>query len=68
MDLVGIDLQPHVSASMLSELPEKDMYRDIHRESDFINRMIREGYTGRKGKGGFYRLKNRLRQADQGIG
>jgi len=56
MDLVGIDLQPHVSASMLSELPEKDMYRDIHRESDFINRMIREGYTGRKGKGGFYRL------------
>ena len=56
MDLVGIDLQPHVSSSMLSTLPEKDMYRDIHRESDFIDRMIREGYTGRKGKGGFYRL------------
>ena len=51
MDLVGIDLQPHVSSSMLSTLPEKDMYRDIHRESDFIDRMIREGYTGRKGKG-----------------
>jgi len=56
MDLVGIDLQPHISSSMLSTLPEKDMYRDIHRESEFIDRMIREGYTGRKGKGGFYRL------------
>ena len=56
MDLVGIDLQPHVSKSMLATLPGKDMYRDLHRESEFIDRMIREGYTGRKGKGGFYRL------------
>ena len=56
MDLVGIDLQPHVSASMLSSLPEQDMFRDLHQESELIARMIREGYTGRKGKGGFYRL------------
>jgi len=56
MDLVGIDLQPNVSASMLSSLPEQDMFRDLHQESELIARMIREGYTGRKGKGGFYRL------------
>ena len=41
---------------MLSSLPEQDMFRDLHQESELIARMIREGYTGRKGKGGFYRL------------
>ncbi len=56
LDLVGIDLQPHVEHSMLSTLPEDDMYRDIHRPSPFIEKMIANGYTGRKGKGGFYRL------------
>ena len=56
MDLVGIDLQPHVAASMLATLPEKDLYRDIHQPSPFINQMIETGFTGRKGKGGFYRL------------
>ena len=56
MDLVGIDLQPHVAASMLATLPEKDLYRDIHQSSPFINQMIETGFTGRKGKGGFYRL------------
>ena len=56
LDLVGIDLQPHVERSMLSLLPEGDMYRDIHRRNEFIEKMIADGYTGRKGKGGFYRL------------
>ena len=56
VDLVGVDLMPHLAESMLSTLPEKDMYRDIHREFDFIDKMIADGYTGRKGKGGFYRL------------
>ena len=46
LDLVGIDLQPHVERSMLSLLPEGDMYRDIHRRSEFIENMIAEGYTG----------------------
>ena len=56
LDLVGIDLQPHVEQSMLSLLPQDDMYRDIHRPSAFIEKMIAGGLTGRKGKGGFYRL------------
>lgn len=56
LDLVGIDLQPHVEQSMLSLLPKDDMYRDVHRPSAFIENMIAEGFTGRKGKGGFYRL------------
>jgi len=61
MDLVGIDLMPHVAASMLAALPEGDMYRAIFRRIPLIEKMIADGYTGRKGKGGFYRL---ARKAD----
>ncbi|MCW9034135.1 MAG: 3-hydroxyacyl-CoA dehydrogenase/enoyl-CoA hydratase family protein [Alphaproteobacteria bacterium] len=55
-DLVGIDLTPHVAASMLKSLPEKDMYRDLYQENELMTKMIADGYTGRKGKGGFYRI------------
>jgi 3-hydroxyacyl-CoA dehydrogenase len=56
VDLVGIDLMPHLSKSLLSNLPEKDAYRDAFRDIPLVNKMIADGYTGRKGKGGFYRL------------
>jgi 3-hydroxyacyl-CoA dehydrogenase len=57
MDLVGLDLGPHVNASMRAALPKSDAFHAIDRESPLIARMIAEGYTGRKGKGGFYRLR-----------
>jgi len=57
LDMVGIDLQPHVLASMATSLPKDDPFHAVHREPELIGRMIAEGYTGRKGKGGFYRLK-----------
>lgn len=56
IDLVGIDLMPKLSQSLLTNLPEKDMYRDIFEDHKFVHQMIEAGYTGRKGKGGFYRL------------
>jgi 3-hydroxyacyl-CoA dehydrogenase len=56
MDLVGIDLMPLISKSMLATLPATDLYCQTYREPEFIPRLIAEGYTGRKGKGGFYRL------------
>lgn len=56
IDLVGIDLMPKLSESLLSTLPKKDAYRDIFEDYKFIHGMIEAGYTGRKGKGGFYRL------------
>lgn len=56
LDLVGIDLGPHIARSLLATLPPNDRYRDLHVEFDLVTRMISEGYTGRKGKGGFYRL------------
>jgi 3-hydroxyacyl-CoA dehydrogenase len=56
IDLVGIDLMPKLSDSLLSTLPKKDAYRDLFIDHAFIHDMIKAGYTGRKGKGGFYRL------------
>ena len=68
MDLVGIDLVPHVIQSMVDHLPAEDMLHQIAGNGgEIIERMISEGYTGRKGKGGFYRLNtegdNRIKEA-----
>lgn len=57
IDLVGVDLMPHLADSLLSTLPKEDAYRKIYKDYPFIEGMIKAGYTGRKGKGGFYRLK-----------
>ncbi|WP_260924910.1 3-hydroxyacyl-CoA dehydrogenase/enoyl-CoA hydratase family protein [Novosphingobium sp. 9] len=64
VDLVGIDLMPHLQASLTSTLPADDPYQKIARSIPLVETMIAEGYTGRKGKGGFYRLgENRRREA-----
>ncbi|MDI9630565.1 MAG: 3-hydroxyacyl-CoA dehydrogenase/enoyl-CoA hydratase family protein [Acidobacteriota bacterium] len=56
LDLVGLDLGPHIAASLLATLPADDPYREIYEDRPLLRWMIAEGYTGRKGKGGFYRL------------
>jgi 3-hydroxyacyl-CoA dehydrogenase len=64
VDLVGLDLMPHVVGSMLARLPESDPVRRENREVKLIQKMIAEGLTGRKGKGGFYRLNDqRVKEA-----
>ena len=55
-DLVGIDLLPHVAASLRAALPPDDPFHEVDREWPLVGRLIETGYTGRKGKGGFYRL------------
>lgn len=55
-DLIGIDLMPLIAKSMLATLPEKDSFRAIYNEPELVKKMIADGYTGRKGKGGFYRI------------
>ena len=61
-DVVGLDLIPHVTESMSSNLPKSDMYNIGIKEQEklgidqILSKMISDGYTGRKGKGGFYRL------------
>ena len=69
MDLVGIDLGPHVAASMKATLSGNDPYSAGLREHAVITRMISEGRTGRKGKGGFYmRVKGETLAMELGTG
>ena len=55
-DLIGIDLMPLIAKEMLHALPPEDAFRKTYQEPDLVKKMIEGGYTGRKGKGGFYRL------------
>ena len=59
MDLVGIDLGPHVNASLARLLPKSDPFHTMNRDVSMIEKLIAEGYTGKKGKGGFYRSSGR---------
>jgi 3-hydroxyacyl-CoA dehydrogenase len=56
LDLIGLDLMPLIAKSLMTSLPFADEYRVIYRDVPLFNKMIADGYTGRKGKGGFYRL------------
>ncbi len=55
-DLVGLDLMPHLMESMTSTLPKDDVFHTKATIPDLVTKLIKTGYTGRKGKGGFYRL------------
>jgi len=56
LDLVGLDLIPHILKSMTLALPQDDAFHQVSRLPELVQNMIDDGYTGRKGKGGFYRL------------
>jgi 3-hydroxyacyl-CoA dehydrogenase len=56
IDLVGLDLIPHILAGMKQALPPNDPFHALGELPPIVQKMIDEGYTGRKGKGGFYRL------------
>lgn len=56
IDLVGVDLMPLLTKSLTATLPQGDPYFETVRPMPLVEKMIAEGYTGRKGKGGFYRL------------
>ncbi len=57
LDLIGLDLMPHVAGSMDALLPPDDALRRYMEVPEVLRRMVAGGYTGRKGKGGFYRLR-----------
>ncbi len=68
LDLVGIDLGPHINASLAGLLPKSDAFHAVNRDVPLITKMIKDGYTGRKGKGGFYRIdKSNGRKDKQAI-
>ena len=55
-DLIGIDLMADVLKSFIKELPKNDPFQEVAKEIPLITKLIETGYTGRKGKGGFYRM------------
>jgi len=67
VDLVGIDLMPYLQKSLTSTLPADDPYRAIARTAPLIEKMIADGYTGRKGKGGFYRINREAGKRKEAI-
>ncbi len=56
LDMVGLDLMPHILSNMEKTLPKDDPFHAVNRDLALTKKMIAGGYTGRKGKGGFYRL------------
>ena len=61
-DLIGIDLMSDVLKSFIKELPENDPFQAVAIENPLITNLIKTGYTGRKGKGGFYRMNKENNQ------
>jgi 3-hydroxyacyl-CoA dehydrogenase len=61
-DLIGIDLMSDVVTSLRTILPEGDDFHAVGMDPAIISEMISQGYTGNKGKGGFYRQKDGARQ------
>ena len=61
-DLIGIDLMADVLKSFIKELSENDPFQSVAKNIPLINKLIENGYTGRKGKGGFYRMNKENNQ------
>lgn len=68
LDLIGLDLIPHVLASFKQSLPRTDRLIAIAEVAPILKDMIERGLIGRKGDGGFYRLnKNNGQKIKQSI-
>lgn len=57
IDMSGLDLFTQVGKNIKTLLPINDSFSIIYKNYDLFNKMIARGYTGIKGKGGFYRVK-----------
>jgi len=55
-DLIGMDLMADVLKSFVKELPKSDVFHEVAKEIPLVKNLIETGYTGRKGKGGFYKM------------
>ena len=62
LDLVGLDLMPHVNASLARTLAPSDAFHAANRDVPLLRRMIEQGLIGRKGKGGFYLFDRKTRK------
>jgi 3-hydroxyacyl-CoA dehydrogenase len=62
LDLVGLDLMPHVNASLARTRAPDDAFHAANREIPLFGQMIAAGLIGRKGKGGFYLFDRKTRK------
>ena len=58
LDLVGLDLMPHVMSSMTENLDKNDEYNLYSKPPEIFDYMLDNKLIGRKGIGGFYKLEN----------
>ncbi len=54
-DLIGLDLMGDVVRSLNSILDQGDPFHEVGGENLVVNGRVKAGFTGNKGKGGFYR-------------
>jgi len=55
-DLIGLDVMKLIGNSLSSSLKTSDDFIRVAKRHQIVEKMISDGYIGRKGKGGFYRL------------
>ncbi len=56
-DLIGLDVMSFITNSLKSSLNPEDDFMKIAKIIPEITSMIENGYKGRKGKGGFYKIE-----------
>ena len=66
-DLIGLDLMQDVVKSLVEALPSGDDFNRVAEGIPVIGQLVSRGYTGNKGRGGFYRTRDaegeRVREA-----
>lgn len=55
-DLIGLDVMGLIAKSLLTSLPKDDRFVQIFTNVPLVQKMVRDGFTGRKGLGGFYKM------------
>ena len=58
IDVVGLDLIPAVVNSLLKNIPKDDYYKKVQQTPEIFKFMLDNKMIGRKGEGGFYKLKS----------
>ena len=59
LDLVGLDLTPHINASLRQSLPASDAFHEVADDNPLLMQLIASGRTGRKSGAGLMRVSKR---------
>ena len=62
IDLIGLDVTQMISEVLIRALPQEDKFCITYKKYDFYDKMIAQGYKGRKGLGGFYKLSGKIKE------